>query len=91
MNTEERQCAKCGGAMEAGFLYNAGSLPDENVRGNAEAIQVAGAERLGWMSGDAVKREHPDAWVNKGNVVNQRHKIIAWRCTSCAVVELTAG
>jgi hypothetical protein len=68
--------------MEEGFLYNIDS------RGET-AVEFF--EQVGWMSGDKLKREHPDAWIFKGRIVNQRLKIIAWRCPSCAVVELTIG
>jgi hypothetical protein len=68
--------------MEEGFLYNIDTV------GDTHAIQTF--EQVGWMSGNELNREHPEAWVIKGGIVNQRRKISAWRCTSCAVVELTA-
>ena len=68
--------------MEEGFLFSIDSIGDRG--------EVRSFEQTGWMSGDEVKREHPDAWVFKGGLVNQRRKLIAWRCTSCAAVEFTA-
>jgi hypothetical protein len=67
--------------MEEGFLYSIDSVGD---------TQFPTFQQVGWMSGNELKHEHPGAWIFKGAIVNQCRKINAWRCASCAVVELTA-
>ena len=82
VSDEERKCARCGGQMEEGFLYNLDTVGDHPP--------VTTFAQVGWMAGNELNRQHPDAWIFKGGIVNTRRKIIAWRCTACAVVELAA-
>jgi hypothetical protein len=77
----ERTCSRCGAPMEEGFLYNIDSYGEAG----AQTFQ-----QVGWMAGNEFKCANPEAWIFKGGIVNQRHKLSAWRCTSCATVELAA-
>src|SRR5262245_29183013 len=72
---ESRRCAKCGGPLEAGFLYGIDSV--------GETAQTR-IERVGWMAGDEIqKREERVLWVIKVPVeTNPRRQLTASRCAS---------
>jgi hypothetical protein len=67
--------------MDEGFLFSVDSVGK---------YATAYFRQIAWMSGTEFKREDPDAWIFKGGIANQQRKLLAWRCTSCAVVEMTA-
>jgi hypothetical protein len=84
MNTGDRKCLRCGGAMEDGFLCSVNSL--------GEYGQVTRVERCGWMAGDDFQYKSVTVfWPIKTEVpTNERRTLTASRCVSCGLTELYA-
>jgi hypothetical protein len=77
----ERTCYRCGAPMEEGLLYNIDSFGE---------VGTQTFQQVGWMAGNEFKHVNPGAWIFKGRIVNQQRKLSAWRCTSCATVDLAS-